>query len=189
MATSPSSTTSSRGPNNGIPQIQTPRFQRIPRRGNPNKSLAESRHPYCRRVGIPRPLVLRRVCKKLGSSNRRQTHPSHCRSTRCIHKNTPPKHSPAPVVPSLRGTGKKKNVGYTIGNRTVYRNIALDLVPGRTEKAREISAPQDWYRTYIEGGSLRDTLAAAVGAAAQNPRVKGFKSSKTYGPFGRLVNQ
>ncbi len=102
---------------------------------------------------------------------------------------TPRRALPAPVVPSLRGTGKKKNVGYTIGNRTVYRNIALDLVPGRTEKAREISAPQDWYRTYIEGGSLRDTLAAAVGAAAQNPRIKGFKSSKTFGPVGRLVNQ
>jgi hypothetical protein len=102
---------------------------------------------------------------------------------------TPREVVPAPVVPSLRGTGKKKNVGYTIGNRTMYRNVALDLVPGRTEKAREISAPQDWYRTYIEGGSLRDTLQAAVSAAAQNPRVKGFKSSKTYGPFGRLVNQ
>jgi hypothetical protein len=102
---------------------------------------------------------------------------------------TPRETIPPPVVPSLRGTGKKKNVGYTIGNRTIYRNVALDLVPGRTEKAREISAPQDWYRTYIEGGSLRDTLQAAVSAAAQNPRVKGFKSSKTYGPFGRLVNQ
>ena len=106
-----------------------------------------------------------------------------------VFTRTPRQALPAPVVPSLRGTGKKKNVGYTIGNRTVYRNIALDLVPGRTEKAREISAPQDWYRTYIEGGSLRDTLQAAVGAAAQNPRVKGFKSSKTFGPFGRLVNQ
>ena len=102
---------------------------------------------------------------------------------------TPRETIPPPVVPSLRGTGKKKNVGYTIGNRTMYRNVALDLVPGRTEKAREISAPQDWYRTYIEGGALRDTLQAAVSAAAQNPRVKGFKSSKTYGPFGRLVNQ
>ena len=102
---------------------------------------------------------------------------------------TPRETIPPPVVPSLRGTGKKKNVGYTIGNRTIYRNVALDLVPGRTEKAREISAPQDWYRTYIEGGALRDTLQAAVSAAAQNPRIKGFKSSKTYGPFGRLVNQ
>ena len=29
-----------------------------------------------------------------------------------------------PVVPSLRGTGPKKVVGYTIGNRATYRNIA-----------------------------------------------------------------
>jgi hypothetical protein len=106
-----------------------------------------------------------------------------------IFVRTPRRALPAPVIPSLRGTGSKKNVGYTIGNKTVYRNVAMDLVPGRTENARQISAPQDWYRTYIEAGSLRDTLAAAVGAAAQNPRIKGFKSSKTFGPFGRLVNQ
>ena len=106
-----------------------------------------------------------------------------------IFQRTPRQVLPAPVIPSLRGTGSKKNVGYTIGNMTVYRNVALDLVPGRTEKARQLSAPQDWYRTYIEGGSMRNTLAAAVGAAAQNPRVKGFKKSTTYGPFGRLVNQ
>ena len=106
-----------------------------------------------------------------------------------IFVRTPRRVLPAPVIPSLLGTGSKKNVGYTIGNRTVYRNVAMDLVPGRTENAREISAPQDWYRTYIEGGSLRDTLAAATGTAAQSPRIKGFKAYKTYGPFGRLVNQ
>jgi hypothetical protein len=96
---------------------------------------------------------------------------------------------PAPVVPSLRGTGSKKNVGYTIGNLTEYRNVAMDLVPGRTEQAREISAPQDWYRTYIEGGALTDALQAAVSTAAQNPRIKGFKRSNTFGPFPLPINQ
>ena len=96
---------------------------------------------------------------------------------------------PAPVVPSLRGTGSKKIVGYTIGNLTEYRNVAMDLVPGRTEMAREISAPQDWYRTYVEGGALTSTLQAAVSTAAQNPSVRGFKRSNTFGPYAVLVNQ
>ena len=94
-----------------------------------------------------------------------------------------------PVVPSLRGTGSKKNVGYTIGNRATYRNIALDLEPGRVENALEISAPQDWYRTYVQGPALRDRLGKSVANAAQNPRVKGFKSRSFIGPVGALVNQ
>jgi len=103
---------------------------------------------------------------------------------------TPRQVVPAPVVPSLKGTGRKRAVGYTIGNRTVYRNIALDLVPGRVEGAREISAPVDWYRTYIEAGSLKDTLRAAVAGAAQNPKIKGFGSYRSSNPQGaRLVNQ
>ena len=93
-----------------------------------------------------------------------------------------------PTVPSLRGTGSKKVVGYTIGNRSTYRNIAMDLVPGRTENAREISAPQDWYVTYIQT-ELRTRLGKSVAKASQDPRVKGFKSYTQYGPFGRLVNQ
>ena len=101
---------------------------------------------------------------------------------------TPRRVVPAPVIPSLRGTGKKKNVGYTIGNRTIYRNTALDLVPGRVEGAREISAPADWYRTYIEGGSLQSTLQAAVASAAQNPKVKGFSRYRA-SSTARLVNQ
>jgi hypothetical protein len=108
------------------------------------------------------------------------------------YERTPRQTLPAPVVPSLRGTGSKKNVGYTIGNLTKYRNVALDLVPGRTEQAREISAPQDWYRTYVEGGTMQKRLGVAVAKASQNPRIKGFKSFSAkqsfIGPL-RLVNQ
>jgi len=96
-----------------------------------------------------------------------------------------------PTVPSLRGTGSKKVVGYTIGNRTTYRNIAMDLVPGRTQNAREISAPQDWYVTYVQS-SMRIRLGKSVVNASRDPRVKGFKSftptQKIIGPL-RLVNQ
>ena len=103
-------------------------------------------------------------------------------------KRTPRGQAKIPTVPSLRGTGSKKVVGYTIGNRATYRNIAMDLVPGRVENAREISAPQDWYVTYVQT-SLRDILGKSVADAANDPRIKGFKSYTQYGPFGRLVNQ
>ena len=88
-----------------------------------------------------------------------------------------------PTIPSLRGTGKNKNVGYTIDNRTTYRRIAMDLVPGRTEGAREISAPRDWYRDYIEGGPLKGALAEAVAAASKNPKVRGFKGGRVRDNF------
>ena len=89
----------------------------------------------------------------------------------------------APTIPSLRGTGKNKNVGYTIDNRTTYRRIAMDLVPGRTEGARIISAPRDWYRDYVEAGPLKGALAEAVAAASKNPKVRGFKGSSVRGNF------
>ena len=94
-----------------------------------------------------------------------------------------------PTVPSLRGTGKKKVVGYTIDNRTTYRRIAMDMIPGRLANATEISAERDWYVKFIEGQGLRDILISAVGAASANPRVKGFKGGRFIGPAGRLVNQ
>jgi len=97
-----------------------------------------------------------------------------------------------PTVPSLRGTGSKKVVGYTIDNRTTYRRIAMDLEPGRTETARQISAPRDWYVNFIQGGGLSDVLRASVGAAASNPRVKGFRSKGTTQSFigpQILINQ
>ena len=94
-----------------------------------------------------------------------------------------------PTIPSLRGTGKNKNVGYTIDNRTTYRRIAMDLVPGRTEGARIISAPRDWYRDYIEGGPLKGALAEAVAAASKNPKVRGFKGGRVRDNFiGPLSN-
>ena len=101
---------------------------------------------------------------------------------------------PAPVVPSLRGTGAKKVVGYTIGNLMTYRNLAMDLVPGRlfdesgVQIARTSSAEQDWYRRYIEGGSLKATLGAAVNAAAADPKIKGFKFTGTRRFTGTEVN-
>ena len=102
---------------------------------------------------------------------------------------TPRQSITPPTVPSLRGTGKKKVVGYTIDNRTTYRRVAMDLVPGRVANATEISAERDWYVNFIQGGGLRDILASSVAAAAADPKVKGFKGGRFIGPVGRLVNQ
>ena len=80
-----------------------------------------------------------------------------------------------PVVPSLRGTGKKP-IGYTIANRVTYRDVALDLVPGRTEdKSKGSAFAYDWYRVYAEAGKLRNTLEKATGIAVNDPRVKYYK--------------
>ena len=79
-------------------------------------------------------------------------------------------------VPPARGRG---NVEYTIGNEMVYRDIAMDLDPGRVRwKGGEPpnTAPQDWYRTYVEGGNLRLTLEQATARAAKDPKIRGFKS-------------
>jgi hypothetical protein len=90
-------------------------------------------------------------------------------------RRTPRVEIPLPVVPSLRGTGNN-TLGYTIGNRTEYRNLALDLVPGRTvSKIDSSSPPKDWYRTYVEGGNLALTLRQATGVAAKDPKIRGFK--------------
>ena len=102
---------------------------------------------------------------------------------------TPRQAIAPPTVPSLRGTGKKKVVGYTIDNRTTYRRVAMDLVPGRVANATEISAERDWYVNFIQDGGLRDILASSVAAAAADPKVKGFKGGRFIGPAGRLVNQ
>ena len=62
----------------------------------------------------------------------------------------------------------------TIGNVMEYRNIALDLIPGRTPKNGN-TAPQDWYVGYAQGTGLKNALKRATLKAANDPKVKGFK--------------
>ena len=76
---------------------------------------------------------------------------------------------------------------YVIGNEMVYRNIAMDLKPGRVERAKQLSAPRDWYRLYIEGGVMAKSLEEAYGLAVDNPKIKGFKKNVVIGPAGKLV--
>lgn len=70
-------------------------------------------------------------------------------------------------------TGRSSN-SYTIGNEMVYRNVALDLEPGRIKSGGNETAPQDWYRTYAEGGNLRLTLQQTTGKVAKDPSIRGF---------------
>ena len=74
-------------------------------------------------------------------------------------------------APPLKGRGDN---GYTIGNAMEYRDIALDLVPGRWDVNKVNTAPKDWYVTFAEGGKLKDILEAATLKAAKNPTIRGF---------------
>lgn len=88
----------------------------------------------------------------------------------------PARPSTRQVTPvSIPKAGGRKSISYTIGNEMVYRNVALDLVPGRIKGGGNETAPQDWYRQYAEGGNLRLTLEQATKRTAQDPKIKGFK--------------
>ena len=80
--------------------------------------------------------------------------------------------TPVAIPPLSKGDES----GYTIGNRMEYRNIALDLVPGRYEPGRQNTAPKDWYAIYIQGGGLANALKRATGKASTNPRIRGFRA-------------
>lgn len=101
-----------------------------------------------------------------------------------IPKTTPsPARTPDPLprqttpteVPPLRSGlfGRFRATNYTIGNTTQYREIAMDLAPGR-DKGGRLTAESDWYRKYVEGGNLRLTLEQATQRASFDPRVKGY---------------
>ena len=65
----------------------------------------------------------------------------------------------------------------TIGNRMKYRNIAMDLEPGRTPKTGNTAEP-DWFVKYAQGQGLKSALERATLEAANTPRVKGFRGPK-----------
>ena len=88
-----------------------------------------------------------------------------------------------PFPATLRGSGYSS---YVIGNQMTYRNVAMDLVPGRVERAAQLSAPRDWYRLYIEGGVMATSLKEAYQLAIDSPKVKGFKKNILIGPAGVL---
>ena len=88
------------------------------------------------------------------------------------------KSMPGPLggVPPAKG---RKSIIYTIGNRTAYRNIAMDLEPGRFDPNKENTAGQDWYLLYADGPNsllnlrLKQNTQRAVKGM---DRVSGFKN-------------
>ena len=83
---------------------------------------------------------------------------------------------PAGGVPRAKG---RKSIVYTIGNRMAYRNIAMDLEPGRFDKNKQNTAGQDWYLLYADGPNslLNRRLAQNTARAIKGAdRISGFKN-------------
>ena len=88
---------------------------------------------------------------------------------------------PPPIPYSGNATAfLKKGATYTLGNKTVYRALAMDLIPGRLEgKGQNVrsSAPRNWYTSYVNGGALDITVKEAIRAAASEATRRSSISS------------
>ena len=50
----------------------------------------------------------------------------------------------------------------TIGNRAAYRDIAMDLLPGRFSVDKNNTAPADWFVTYTQAGGLKNAVQRGI---------------------------
>jgi len=79
------------------------------------------------------------------------------------------------TIPPAKG---RKDITYSISNQMVYRNIALDLEPGRLRKSGELSysdqPAQDWYVKYLQT-ELRSRLEKTTGKVARLPGIRNFR--------------
>jgi len=82
------------------------------------------------------------------------------------------------TIPKATGRG---DITYAIGNEMAYRNIALDLEPGRRVPSRDESytdqPARNWYDTYVNT-QLRDRLERTTGKVARLPKIKNFNRRK-----------
>ena len=93
-----------------------------------------------------------------------------------------PKRKPRDItdvtIPPATG---RKDITYSISNRMIYRDVALDLVSGRLNESGKRSytgqPAQDWYVTYAQT-KLRGRLEKTTGKVARLPRFKNFKGGK-----------
>ena len=65
-------------------------------------------------------------------------------------------------IPNPPITFRGQALTLTIGNRMEYRNLALDLEPGRIKAGGNETAPQDWYVTYYAGGEMDAAVKRAI---------------------------
>ncbi len=82
------------------------------------------------------------------------------------------------TIPPAKGRG---DVTYSISNQMNYRDIALDLKPGRLNKSGQLSysdqPAQDWYVKYAQT-QLRSRLEQTTGKVARLPQLKNFRGGK-----------
>ena len=82
------------------------------------------------------------------------------------------------IIPPAKGRG---NITYTIFNQMIYRDVALDLVPGRLSasgnKSYADQPAQDWYEKYVQT-ELRNRIAESTKKVARLPTIKNFKAGK-----------
>lgn len=83
-----------------------------------------------------------------------------------------PRRISAVDIPTLPKGAKSE---YTIGNEMEYRNIAMDLVPGRWDAGKKNTAQKDWYTRYIQAGGLKGALKEATNKVANDPKIKGYR--------------
>jgi len=69
------------------------------------------------------------------------------------------------TAPLVGGKEALSKVVFTIGNRTQYREIAMDLDPDRLRWKGSIppnTAERDWYTTYLQGGAIDRQIKLTV---------------------------
>ena len=92
------------------------------------------------------------------------------RSRRDVPEALDPQVTPPQVPPA-----DDRLLGYTIGNRMEYADVAMDHVPGpegyRWERAGS-SAERDWFDRYLGGGEADKTIGNAVN---ETLRLAGFR--------------
>jgi hypothetical protein len=87
---------------------------------------------------------------QIGGKNRREAE-AHPKRGAFVLGDIPNQRVDYRSVPSL-----------TIGNRMEYRDVAMDLEPGRIKGGGNETAPQDWYVTYYAGGGLDKAVSSAI---------------------------
>jgi len=82
------------------------------------------------------------------------------------------------TIPPAQG---RNSITYSIFNRMAYREVALDLQPGRLNASGKQSysgqPAQDWYSNYVQT-KLRSRLEQTTGKVARLPRIKNFQGGK-----------
>ena len=82
------------------------------------------------------------------------------------------------TIPPATGRG---NITYSIANKMAYRDVALDLKPGRKVPSADESYTDQpakyWYDTYVQT-QLRTRLQDTTGKVARLPKIRNFRGGR-----------